>query len=63
MNAAVLTVSDGVSEGTREDLSGDVLAELLEAEGFAVTRRVVPDETGGDLSGDHGARGIERRSC
>ncbi len=44
MNAAVLTVSDGVSEGTREDLSGDVLAELLEEEGYAVTRRVVPDE-------------------
>ena len=44
MKAAVLTVSDGVSNGTREDLSGDVLAELLEAEGFEVTRRVVPDE-------------------
>jgi molybdopterin adenylyltransferase len=44
VKAAVLTVSDGVSEGTRDDLSGDVLAELLEAEGFDVTRRVVPDE-------------------
>jgi molybdenum cofactor biosynthesis protein B len=40
----VLTVSDGVSEGTREDRSGDALAELLEAEGFEVERRVVPDE-------------------
>jgi molybdenum cofactor synthesis domain-containing protein len=46
VNAAVLTVSDGVSEGTREDLSGDVLQELLEAEGLAVVRRVVPDERG-----------------
>ena len=46
MNAAVLTVSDGVSEGTREDLSGDVLQELLEAEGLAVVRRIVPDERG-----------------
>jgi len=46
VNAAVLTVSDGVSEGTREDLSGDVLQELLEAEGLAVVRRVVPDEWG-----------------
>jgi molybdenum cofactor synthesis domain-containing protein len=45
VNAAVLTVSDGVSEGTREDLSGDVLAELLAAEGYDVTRRVVPDES------------------
>jgi molybdopterin adenylyltransferase len=44
VRAAVLTVSDGVSEGTREDRSGDVLAELLEAEGFSVERRVVPDE-------------------
>ena len=40
----MLTVSDGVAEGTREDRSGDALAELLEAEGFEVVRRVVPDE-------------------
>ena len=39
-----MTVSDGVSAGEREDLSGDVLAELLEAEGFDVERTVVPDE-------------------
>jgi len=39
-----VTVSDGVSAGEREDLSGDVLAELLEAEGFDVERTVVPDE-------------------
>ena len=44
MNAAVLTVSDGVHHGTREDRSGDMLVELLEVEGFAVERRVVPDE-------------------
>jgi molybdopterin adenylyltransferase len=44
VKAAVLTVSDGVVAGTREDESGDVLAELLAAEGFDVTRRVVPDE-------------------
>jgi molybdenum cofactor biosynthesis protein B len=40
----VLTVSDGVHAGTREDLSGDLLAELLAAEGFEVERRVVPDD-------------------
>jgi molybdopterin adenylyltransferase len=40
----VLTVSDGVSEGTREDRSGDALDELLRAEGYDVERRVVPDE-------------------
>ncbi|HKP19520.1 MAG TPA: MogA/MoaB family molybdenum cofactor biosynthesis protein [Gaiellaceae bacterium] len=37
-------MSDGVSEGTREDRSGDLLVELLAAEGFEVERRVVPDE-------------------
>ncbi len=44
MTAAVLTVSDGVAAGEREDRSGDVLAELLEADGYEVVRRVVPDE-------------------
>jgi molybdopterin adenylyltransferase len=40
----VLTVSDGVAAGTREDRSGDALEELLRGEGFEVERRVVPDE-------------------
>jgi molybdopterin adenylyltransferase len=44
VKAAVVTVSDGVSEGTREDESGEVLAGLLVAEGYEVERRVVPDE-------------------
>jgi molybdenum cofactor biosynthesis protein B len=44
VRAAVLTVSDGVSAGAREDRSGDLLAELLAAEGYDVERRVVPDE-------------------
>jgi molybdopterin adenylyltransferase len=44
VNAAVLTISDGVHHGTREDKSGDALAELLAADGFAVERRIVPDE-------------------
>ena len=43
--AAVLTVSDGVSNGTREDASGDAAEALLRAAGFDVTSRVVvPDE-------------------
>jgi molybdopterin adenylyltransferase len=33
-----------VSTGLREDLSGDVLAELLRGEGFEVERTVVPDD-------------------
>jgi len=44
VRAAVLTVSDGVSAGEREDLSGDELESLLRAEGYDVVRRVVPDE-------------------
>ena len=44
MNAAVLTVSDGVSAGVREDRSGDVLAKLLAEEGFEVERRIVADD-------------------
>jgi molybdopterin adenylyltransferase len=40
----VLTVSDGVAHGEREDRSGDLLDELLRAEGYEVVRQVVPDE-------------------
>ena len=44
MNAAVLTVSDRASRGEYEDRSGDALEELLRADGYAVERRIVPDE-------------------
>jgi molybdopterin adenylyltransferase len=44
VRAAVLTVSDGVAHGEREDRSGDVLEELLAADGYDVARRTVPDE-------------------
>jgi molybdenum cofactor biosynthesis protein B len=44
VKAAVLTVSDGVSRGERDDRSGDLLAELLAEAGFDIERRVVPDE-------------------
>jgi molybdenum cofactor synthesis domain-containing protein len=44
VKAAVLTVSDGVSAGERDDASGDLLVELLGAEGYEVERRVVPDD-------------------
>ncbi len=39
-----MTVSDGVAAGEREDESGALLVELLEAEQFEVEHRVVPDE-------------------
>lgn len=44
MKAAVLTVSDGVARGEREDASGDLLAHLLAEDGYEIARRVVPDE-------------------
>lgn len=44
MRASVLTVSDGVRAGVREDASGALLEELLRGEGFDVSREVVPDE-------------------
>ncbi len=40
----MLTVSDGVSQGTREDASGELAASMLEEHGFRVVeRRVIPD--------------------
>jgi molybdenum cofactor synthesis domain-containing protein len=44
VNAAVLTVSDRVSNGAAEDTSGDTLEALLREDGYDVARRVVPDE-------------------
>jgi molybdenum cofactor synthesis domain-containing protein len=41
---AVLTVSDRVSRGEADDGSGDTLEQLLRADGYHVTRRLVPDE-------------------
>jgi molybdopterin adenylyltransferase len=42
--ARVITVSDGVSAGARDDLSGEALEEVLSAEGYVVSRDLVPDE-------------------
>jgi molybdopterin adenylyltransferase len=44
VRAAVLTVSDGVHAGEREDRSGELLEELLRDDGYEVSRRTVPDE-------------------
>jgi molybdopterin adenylyltransferase len=40
----VLTSSDRVSRGEADDTSGDLLEELLRADGFEVERALVPDE-------------------
>ena len=42
--ALVVTVSDGVAAGTREDEAGAALSERLIGHGFAVDRASVPDE-------------------
>src|SRR3974390_606878 len=45
MTAAVLTVSDSVAGGEREDLSGPATAGLLRQKGFAIAeQRVIADE-------------------
>jgi molybdopterin adenylyltransferase len=44
VKAAVVTVSDGVAAGERDDESGALLVQLLEAEKYEVEHRVVPDE-------------------
>lgn len=44
--AVVITVSDGVSAGEREDGSGEALEAMLSEHGFEVARDLVPDEAG-----------------
>lgn len=44
VRALVLTISDGVASGRRDDESGSVLAERLEALGATVDRDAVPDD-------------------
>ena len=44
LSATVLTVSDGVAAGVREDRSGDVVEAILTEAGFSVDREVVADE-------------------
>jgi molybdopterin adenylyltransferase len=46
-NAAVLTISDSVSAGTRTDRSGPAVRERLEQLGWQVTvMETIPDDTG-----------------
>ena len=44
MRAVVVTVSDGVSAGTRQDESGPAVSELLSSAGFEVDSHLVADE-------------------
>ena len=46
MDVGILTVSDGCFHGTREDRSGETIAEWAAERGYGVAARaVVPDET------------------
>ena len=57
LRAKVLTVSDGVIAGTREDRSGEALVAALTDAGWSVVdRRVVAD-------GDHSVAGALREMC
>ncbi len=48
MNAGVLTISDGVAAGTRQDTSGPALKTLLESHGWTIARTaVVSDDQAG----------------
>ena len=43
--AAILVISDKASAGQREDKSGEVIAEILEQNGFdVIKKKIVPDE-------------------
>lgn len=45
MTAAVITVSDSCARGTREDLSGPAVSDMLRSEGFeVVAEEIVPDD-------------------
>lgn len=43
-SAVVITISDGVSAGVREDGSGQAVEDMLVANGYRVDRDLVPDE-------------------
>lgn len=48
--AAVVTVSDGVSAGTREDSSGDALVAMLGDAGFDIAHRTVVADDAGSIA-------------
>ncbi len=49
--AKILTVSDSVAAGTRDDRSGEVLAELLTQHGFRVVDRATTADGEGNVAG------------
>ncbi len=51
LDAKVLTVSDSVAAGTREDRSGEVIAELLTQRGFHVVQRATVADGASNVAG------------
>jgi len=58
--AYVITVSDGVAAGVRDDLSGEALTRILSDAGYTVGRTVVPDEEKAIVSAIHDAASVAR---
>ncbi len=58
--AHIITVSDGVNAGVREDRSGEALTEMLTHAGYEVGRTVVPDEERSIVSAIHEAAASAR---
>lgn len=58
--STVITVSDGVASGHREDASGATLEALLTEAGFSVGRVVVPDERGDIIAAIRSAASASR---
>ena len=56
----MITVSDGVAAGVREDLSGEALTRILSEAGYLVGRTVVPDEAKAIVSAIHEAASAAR---
>lgn len=48
--ARILTVSDGVASGNREDISGRELQSLLEGNGWTVDKRLVVEDGSGPVA-------------
>ncbi len=52
LEAKVLTVSDGVVQGTRQDRSGEALGEYLATEGWAVVERTAAADGAESVAGE-----------
>jgi molybdopterin adenylyltransferase len=59
MDAKVLTVSDGVADGTRDDKSGRALVEALRAAGYEVLEHRVTRDGSDEVA--HALRGLTER--